>query len=266
VELTCLAIVTLYIAARGRLDGWSSWPLEFATTAVAAWACEQSCISGYGFYHYNSVEWTVTIGHVPLAVALIWPVVILSARQVAASMFDKQALATALIVLFDAALIEPLAVAAGLWRWTEPGLFGVPPIGVVGWAAFTFLWSCSANKPVAARALVTFVGLHAVLLVLWWGGLRWISADVAPTGAIITLAIASLGGCLWAAGHAAARGFELRRAMLRVPGALFFAVLFATSVRTWMLGVWTFLIALPWLVAVATAWHLARSDTATRSV
>ena len=25
---------------------------------------------------------------------------------------------------------------AGLWTWTEPGLFAVPPIGIIGWAYF----------------------------------------------------------------------------------------------------------------------------------
>ena len=47
---------------------------------------------------------------------------------------DTAFLVGALIVLADASLIEPVAVASNLWAWTEPGLFAVPPIGILGWA------------------------------------------------------------------------------------------------------------------------------------
>ena len=68
------------------------------------------------------------------------PVVILSALELAESLTKtRTTLLCAAIALADAALIEPVAVRAGLWRWHEPGLFGVPPIGILGWAFFTFV-------------------------------------------------------------------------------------------------------------------------------
>ena len=131
-ELVCAAIVALYAVARR-----DALP-ELALLAVAGFVGEDSVIRAYGFYSY-SPRWHLFLDRVPLAIVLIWPIVIHSAWRWRAAWRRAPALAPlvgAAIVLADASLIEPIAVHAGLWTWTEPGLFAVPPIGIIGWAYF----------------------------------------------------------------------------------------------------------------------------------
>ena len=58
---------------------------------------------------------------------MIWPAVVLSARSIARRLLGPKAgarqlaLVTGLLVAFDASIIEPLAVAEGLWSWNAPG-------------------------------------------------------------------------------------------------------------------------------------------------
>src|SRR5439155_24844517 len=111
---------------------------RLALLVVASWIGEDSVIRVYGFYHYAR-GWALFVDQVPLAIVVIWPVVIDSAWGLArclAAGARAQALLAAAFVLADASLIEPIAVRAGLWRWTEPGLFAVPPVGILGWALF----------------------------------------------------------------------------------------------------------------------------------
>lgn len=253
-ELSCLAIVALYIAAKGRQDGWQDWPGEFAWTAATAWACEHACIEWYGFYAYHDV-WSVFIGHVPLTVALIWPVVILSARDVAAARFAGSLRAPGLLVggmiLWDAALIEPIAVAADLWHWTQPGLFGVPPIGVLGWALFTALWNVSKSKPRWQRTIGTFAGLHASLLALWWAAFRWINVEIPVFPAICALVAVSVALSAVLVYRRETLRPDRARMLLRAPGALFFAGLLAVTVRDSALWIWAATIAAPWIATLA---------------
>lgn len=175
--------------------------------AVSAWVGEVSCIRLYGFYQYDP-RWSLFADRMPLMVALIWPVVILSARELHgqlrsanqrpfAQRTESGAIGVALVVLYDASLVEPIAVASGLWSWNEPGLFGVPLIGILGWAYFAgavvFLlhWLRGPAKVlvVVLAPLIT----HALLVVTWWGALRWIlRGPVAPTAAAVLSAIVAL--------------------------------------------------------------------------
>lgn len=131
-ELVCAAIVALYVVVRARRD---PEPKRFLSrlffVAVAGWTGEDSIIHAYDFYGYSR-EWTVLLDELPLMVLVIWPVVISSAWDLArrlAGDSTKAVLLGAAIVLFDASLIEPAAVRAGLWAWNEPGLFHVPHAG-----------------------------------------------------------------------------------------------------------------------------------------
>src|SRR3954465_1154321 len=71
-ELTCAAIVALYVAA--RRDAIPT----LALLAVAGFVGEDSVIRAYGFYFY-SPRWPLFLDRVPLLIVLIWPVVIHSA-------------------------------------------------------------------------------------------------------------------------------------------------------------------------------------------
>lgn len=140
-ELACLAIVILYIVVRGLRDpAPRDFGVRLGLLMVASWLAEDTCIRAYGFYAYHP-GWSLFVDQVPILIVVIWPVVIHTAWDLARGLArpERVPLASALIVLADASLIEPIAVNAGLWAWSEPGLFAVPPIGIIGWATFTFL-------------------------------------------------------------------------------------------------------------------------------
>jgi len=166
-QLVCLAIVVAYVAIRAsRAEGRGQAMTRLALLAVTGWIGEDSVIRAYGFYGYSR-DWFCFLDRTPLLIVLIWPAVIDSAHLLARRLLQLQqvgwpaarpgriAILAGAIVLSDAALIEPIAVHAGLWSWTTGGIFLVPPIGIVGWAFFaaaavaTFEWldATSAGRP-----------------------------------------------------------------------------------------------------------------------
>ena len=237
-ELTCLVIVALYLSMRlAREKDRGGFLLRLAIVGAAAWVTEETCIRWYGFYSY-SPRWSVFVGRVPLMVALIWPVVIDSARMLARHLTGggsarTVAAVTAAVVFTDAALIEPVSVHVGLWAWTELGLLGVPVIGVLGWAIFTLVsvgvfefnrQRGEAVKDIAAIP-VAFALTHLLLMAAWWGALRWMSAPINPWIAVGVAWSLSIVLAVAAARTAAAGRVPLRTSLLRVPAALFFFVL-----------------------------------------
>ena len=265
-ELTALVIVAVYLGMQlARGEDRKAFLLRLVIVAAAAWVTEETCIRWYGFYSY-SPRWSVFIGEVPLTVAVIWPVVIDSARMLARNLTGDGsarivAAVTAGLVFTDAALIEPVSVHVGLWAWTEPGLLGVPVIGVLGWALFTLVSvgvfefnrqrgrgpGCSVQDLAAIPA--AFVLTHLLLLAAWWGALRWVSGPINPWiaagvawGLSVTLAVA-------AARPAAAGRVPRRTLLLRVPAALFFFVLLGIYHEdAGPLVIWTIAFAPPYLV------------------
>lgn len=253
---------------------------EVAAVAAGAWVGEEVCIRVYTAYRY-APGWTVFVDRVPLAVVLIWPAVVLSARAVQRTTGAP----AALVVLFDACLIEPIATHAGLWSWNLPGAFGVPPIGPVGWACYAgaACWlldggngrrrdrgeargpqhldggelrtgghgeagSSKAAPPLARPGSLRTVALapllaHAAILAAWWGALRWVQAEIPPAAAVAGAAVAGLS----AAGVALrAPRLPWREAIPRAAAAaLFVALLAAAPDRALLLYAAPF--ALPWL-------------------
>lgn len=226
-ELACAAIVAVYVAAR-----WRAWP-TLLILACAGWLGEDSVIRAYGFYFY-SPRWHLFLDRVPLMIVVIWPIVIHSAWALARRLKPASAWiapCAAAIVLADASLIEPIAVHAGLWTWTEPGLFAVPPIGIVGWAYFA--GACIATLQAAEarrfpRVVTIVIGplcTHALLVGSWWLAFRWLSRPL-PSWPAVALSWLVLGALAVAAVR---RRLGTRvppsELLLRVPGALFFFVL-----------------------------------------
>lgn len=269
-EITCLGIVALYVLEKLRrgAEAPRTFLGRLIVIAAAAWVTEETCIRCYGFYGYRP-GWSVFLGRVPLLVAMIWPVVIDSARDLAVRLSPggdrRVAGVTAALVLTDAALIEPVSVHAGLWSWTAPGLFGVPIIGALGWSFFTL--TCVAILQAQERrgrglsgALVAIPGAllltHLLLLAAWWGGLRWIAAEVTAWPAVFGAWLLSAGLTLCAArmppGRVPARAGLLRR----VPAALFFFVLLGIHWRgAGVLVAWALAFAPPYLVLVVRGWR-----------
>ena len=245
-QLSCAAILALFAVVRVARDPDPARVLRrLALLAVASWIGEESCIHLYGFYFY-SPAWSLHLDRVPLLIPLIWPVVILSAHDLARFVLrGPRPLAVPLlgaaIVLADASLIEPIAVASGLWTWTHPGLFAVPLIGIVGWSFFAgaamAVFDRADRAPRGAalcEALVLVLApaaTHALLVATWWAAFRWAPGFVAPWP-VVALAWAlsiTLAAYAWRAG--------LRRRIppafmwLRVPAAGFFFVLLALHGR-----------------------------------
>jgi len=260
VEVACLLIVAVYVVSALRRDGDRRQYLRrYGVLALASWIAEDSCIRLYGFYGY-SAEWFPQLDRTPLVVVLIWPVVILSARELGGHLLRRRGrlpLVGSLLVLADASFMEPIAVRAGLWSWTEPGLFGVPPIGLLGWAFFAG-FCLTLFEQVEARGLspwseliVVLVGplaTHLALLATWWGLGRWVSHAIPSRPAAIAVCLGSLllGTALVRLGTR--KTVPLGAIATRIPAALFFFVLLAQNARSdWALVAYALAFAPPYL-------------------
>ena len=240
-EACCVAIVLTFVVVRARRD---PQPLVFLRRllimSAAGWVAENTVIEAYGFYAY-SPKWSVILHHVPLMIIVIWPMVIHSAWDLARHLWGRShpraPWFAAALVLGDAWLIEPVAVNAGLWHWTHPGLFEVPPIGVIGWAVFAWfvVWlferSQRATSPqsrllfdLSALVLPT-LGTHLVLLLMWWGAFRWVDQPIPPYAGVAVAWVLSLTLAGYAFVSKARTRVPLADLSLRVPAALFFFVL-----------------------------------------
>jgi hypothetical protein len=233
-QLLCLAIVSIHVTTaclRSARPG--RYLVRAAIIAVASLVAEDTCIRLYGFYRYHE-GWVPFVDQMPLMVALIWPGVLLSAGELAGLLASGRAvpLVAAALVLCDASFMEPIAVHAGLWRWFAPGFFGVPPIGIVGWAAFSGagLAVFEANDARGRRWPADLVAVlaapafaHAVLLATWWGALRWVNAPL-PDGAVVAAAWA-VSSILTALAIRRRTGVPLAAMATRLPAAAFFFVL-----------------------------------------
>ena len=228
---------------------------EVAAVAVGAWAGEEICIRVYTAYQY-APGWTVFLDRVPLAIVLIWPAVVLSARAVQ----RVTGVPAGLVVLYDACLIEPIATHAGLWSWSLPGGFGVPPIGPVGWACYAAAacWLLDLRGPAvsAARgaqraaafaqvraAVMAPLIAHAGILAAFWGALRWVQAEIPALAAV---AASTCAGVLAALLARRRPRLPWREAIPRAAAACIFAgLLLAAPDRMLLLYAAPF--ALPWL-------------------
>lgn len=116
---------------------------QIGALMVAGWAAETIAMAWYDYYAY-APEWKLWVGHVPLAVIGVWPIVIITSYQVVKAITGqgqspfRVGLFTGLMVVFDAAFIEPVAVRMGLWAWQDGTYFGVPTLGYVGWGFLGF--------------------------------------------------------------------------------------------------------------------------------
>jgi hypothetical protein len=256
-ELCCAAVIALTLAVLARRQGVRSLARDYGALAVAAWAGEQSCISAYHFYRYAD-GWHLRLLDVPVLVPLIWPLVILSARDVVHALWKSRAapLLVGAAVVFDASLVEVLSVRAGLWSWAEPGHLGVPLIGMLGWgyfaAAAAWLLQSRSGWSRLALLLVAPLAAHAAIQVSWWGLFRWALRGELGSGSLV--ALAALSGALTAAvllARARGRGMTLHTAMPRLAATLLFVVLFlltaAGDAKLWIhLGC----VAVPYLASM----------------
>jgi hypothetical protein len=185
-QLACLLVLafayTALIRAERAPEGRRRLLVSIALIFVGSWLAENTSIRRYGFYAYPDTWW-LKLDEMPLLVSAIWPIVVLTARQVITALFPglvglRRAAAVAAIVFIDASLVEAVAVATPLWAWREGGYLGVPLIGLIGWSAFAFsitLMIEQYEKQDNPRILQTLarpflaLGLtHLLLVVTWW--------------------------------------------------------------------------------------------------
>ncbi|MEW6670432.1 MAG: carotenoid biosynthesis protein [Thermodesulfobacteriota bacterium] len=211
--------------------------LRAAIISASAWIAEESCILLYRFYDYHA-GWNLFLDRVPLLVVVIWPVIILSARDLTSHLRaahpGKGPLAGAAVVATDALFIEPIATGTGIWSWNLPGLFNVPPVGILGWFYFALLWMYllddkTREGPLSAYDLQLLVlpvmGTHLLLLLTWWGALRWMNHPL-PDPAIAAAAwFVSFFMTVAIYKNQTGRRIHKKTLLLRLPAALFFLVL-----------------------------------------
>lgn len=240
---------------------------SYVALALSSYIGEETCIRFYRYYLYQPnvfepSQWHFRLDMVPVLVPLIWPLVILSARQAIRALFPRiegvrLALAVALLVCFDASLVEVLAVRATYWNWANGGHLGVPLIGILGWGYFTFgaIYMIErADTPLRFLAVpvVSFASTHGLILASWWGLFRYLPHvprhDTHAIGAVVVVSVVAL-----------AIAIERRRRGLFIPlavvlprliaTALFFALLWLVARDQPVYWAHTACIAIPYFVA-----------------
>lgn len=256
-EALCAAVVALTLAVMARARG-AARPLlsEYLALALAGFLGEESCIVLYRFYRY-APGWHLRAHHVPLLVPLIWPLVILSARDVTAALWPAHRRhlpwIAALAVTLDASLMEVIAVRAGLWSWAEGGHLSVPVIGILGWGYFAFGSALALDRKGAPWTVLLAGPLiaHALIVASWWALLKWTPRGTLTPYSWVFVALASLtitGLVLRARSLGNALPWSVSAPRM-VAASLFFLLLIFTAPREPAMWAHTAAVALPYLAA-----------------
>lgn len=264
-EIACVVVVILTLAIMARRRPLRDLLTDYAALAVAGFIGEETCVRFYAYYHY-APYWHFRLDCVPALVPLIWPLVILSARDVAASVWPTittwRPLVVLAIVAFDASLVEVIAVRAGFWSWADQGHLGVPLIGILGWGYFALGadWALSARfvareltrvERFLAVLVIAPLVTHTLIQLTWWSFFRW--AQRSALGRTSLWGLAVISGCVLVfVLHARLRGGAIPMSIAvprMVAASLFFALLVSTAPTDVPLWMHTIAIAVPYLAA-----------------
>jgi carotenoid biosynthesis protein len=143
---------------------------ELVALAAYGYALEGAAIAAFAAHEYPPA-WRVAPGGVPLAVVVVWAAVISSAMAVAvrrgAGSPPSRAVSAALLALLVDLAMEPVAVRAGLWRWTPPGAWlGVPVGNFVGWAVIVGSYTLGAERWAGSDRIWLQAGRRVALAVV----------------------------------------------------------------------------------------------------
>lgn len=249
------------VARRGVLGAWPRLGARLLLMALALWLLEDIAARLLPLHNYGP-GWGVMLDRVPLLVVLIWPVVILSAMEICAAIAPDRraghlALMTGLLVLADAAVIEPVAFQAGLWAYVESGPFGVPLAVLIGRGLFAGLcvWSLAraelgGGKVQEGIALipVAVLGTGLGVLAVQRVGLGGFTEPWPEGWLVLTAFVLAFAATVWLA--ATGVGAQLGRGPLlgRLPGAILLAVLIVIYGRyRTPLVAWSCAFLPPWL-------------------
>jgi hypothetical protein len=256
-EIASALVVVTTLAAMARARDAGDLARDYVTLAIAGLLGEESCIRFYRFYGYAGA-WHLALFDVPLLVPLIWPLVVLSGRDVARVLLGARAsrlaiaAATGALVVFDASLVEVVAVRAGLWSWAEPGHLSVPLIGILGWGFFAF----GATVPTGRLGAIGagLVATHALVLATWWGLFRWTArGDLGALGFVplAALSITLLALVVRARRAGRAMGPDVWGPRVLAAG-LFFVLLLSVAARDLRLWAHVALVAIPYVALTAS--------------
>lgn len=271
----CVVVIALTLSTFLRRPDRGLRLAAYGALALGGWLGEESCIRLYAFYGY-APTWRPFVLDVPLLVALIWPLVILSARDVAAAVAPRwpRPLGAAAVVLWDASLVEVVAVRAGLWSWAEPGYLGVPLIGILGWAYFAGAAAAALGRAEAALAAerrgaaAAWLALgvvaaplftHAAILASWWGLFRRaLRGDLGGAG---TAGAAAMGLALSALAFRRRGALPLSVAGPRMLAAALFLALLLTLGHAPPLWAHAALVGAPYLLVTAYRYRFGGSPS-----
>jgi uncharacterized membrane protein len=197
--------------------------VELLCLVLYGYALEWVAMAVFRSHSYGDA-WQVAPGGVPVAVAAVWAALIASAMALSARLglrsIAARAAAAALLGITLDLLMEPVAMRAGLWRWTPPGPWlGVPVGNFVGWAvivgsytAGAELWTGSDHLfgQALRRALLGALSVAALIGV----GLAWTRAGAEQ------LLIGAGGWLFWAFVLAATAGLGFQRRPATTPETL----------------------------------------------
>jgi hypothetical protein len=255
-ELACVAIIALALAAMARVRPWPTLLADYGALAVAGWLGEETCVAWYDFYGY-SPAWHGRVDHVPVLIPLIWPLVILSAQAVVGALTPaagwRRPLLVGALVVFDASLVEVIAVRAGLWAWAEPGHLGVPVIGIIGWGFFAAAADVALDGRQRARhasLLLAVAVTHLAIVAAWWGCFRWTLRGALGDASLLGLGVLALVATA-AAVMARRRGRVLPLAVAlprMVAATLFLVTLAVVAPRDGRLWLHAAMVAVPYLL------------------
>ena len=149
--------------------------VELGALVLYGFTLERVAIALFASHVYGP-GWRVAPLGVPLAVALVWASLILSGLALASRLSLRSPLAcasaAALLGLSLDLLMEPVAVAAGLWQWTPPGPWLLVPVGnFVGWAVIVGVYTWGAETFSARGSLARQALLRAGLALFALGAL-----------------------------------------------------------------------------------------------
>lgn len=150
-----LALAFAFLHARRAL-GAARAAGELLALAVYGYALERAAIAVFAAHEY-APSWRLAPGGVPVAVVAVWAAIISAAMAVAvrrgAGSAAARAGTAALVALVVDLAMEPVAVRAGLWRWTPPGAWlGVPLGNFVGWAVIVGSYTLGAERWAGTRS------------------------------------------------------------------------------------------------------------------
>ena len=142
----------------------------------------------YGEFHYSELLGYTVLGLVPVSVSFAYTPILLGAMAVA-SRFSGRSLAryalfSSLVNVSIDMVIDPAAVSAGFWGWTQPGIYyGVPLINFLGWivtgfvyaALFYLMTGVEANLP-----LPSSVSTSLIWILCFWAGYNLLNLLLLP--------------------------------------------------------------------------------------